>query len=60
MGVFSKIYNINPNEIIELDKGTKTLIQCSQDYSYFLVSSYENMKLLESVYPINIKFTDEG
>ena len=58
VGVFSKIYNINPNEIIELDKGTKTLIQYSQDYSHFLVSSYENMKLLESIYPININFTD--
>ena len=59
VGVFSKIYDIWPNDIIEIDKGTKTLIQYSEvDSSYFLVSSYENMKSLKDEYPINVNFTD--
>ena len=60
LGIFSKIYNIEPGEIIEIDKGTKTLIKYLQKESgiYFLVSSYENMKLLENYYPINTNFTN--
>jgi hypothetical protein len=60
VGVFSRIYNIEPDQIIEIDKGTKTLVKYSKEESgsYFLVSSYENMKKLENYYPIDVNFTD--
>ena len=59
LGVFSKIYNIEPNKIIEIDKGTKALIQCStQGSSYFLLSSCENMKSLEDYKSANDDFKD--
>ena len=55
---FSKFYDLKPDTIIELDKGEKVIINYSYNIdSCILVSSYENLKELNSLFDIN-NFTD--
>ena len=55
---FSKFYDLKPDTIIELDKGGKVIINYYHNIdSCILVSSYENLKELNSLFDIN-NFTD--